>query len=39
MFSLKVHLLKIFVITVKDLEPVTSCIRDKDATTALARHM
>ena len=30
---------KIFVITVKELEPTTSCVRDQDATTASARHM
>ena len=30
---------KIFVITVKGLEPATSCVRDQDATTAPARHM
>ena len=30
---------KIFVITVKGLEPATSNIRDQDATTAPARHM
>ena len=30
---------KIFVITVKRLEPVTSSVRDQDATTVLARHM
>ena len=29
----------IFVITIKGLEPATSCVRDKDATTAPARHM
>ena len=28
-----------FVITVKELEPVTSCVRAKDATTAPERHM
>ena len=27
---------KIFVITVKGLKPVTSCVRDQDATTAQA---
>ena len=30
---------KIFVITVKGLEPPTSCLTDQDATTAQARHM
>ena len=30
---------KIFVITVKGLEPATSCIRDQDATTAPATHV
>ena len=30
---------KIFVITVKRLEPATSCVRDQDATSAPARHM
>ena len=30
--------IKIFLITVKGLEPVTSCIRDQDATTWPARH-
>ena len=25
--------------TVKGLEPATSCVREQDATTALARHM
>ena len=30
---------KIFVITVKGLQPATSCERDQDATTAPARHM
>ena len=29
----------IFVITVKELEPATSCIRDQDVATAPARHM
>ena len=29
---------KIFVITVKGLEPTTSCVRDQDAITAPARH-
>ena len=29
---------KIFVITVKGLEPATSCVRDHDATTAPRRH-
>ena len=29
----------IFVITVKRLEPATSCVRDQDATTAPSRHM
>ena len=29
---------KIFVITVKGLEPITSCERDQDATTSIARH-
>ena len=27
-----------FVITVKGLKPATSCVRDRDATTALARQ-
>ena len=27
---------KIFVVTVKGLEPATSCVRDQNATTALA---
>ena len=30
---------KIFVITVKGLEPATSCVREQDATTVLARHI
>ena len=30
---------KIFVITVKGLEPATFCVRDEDATTVSARHM
>ena len=30
---------KLFVITVKGLEPATSCVRDKYATTMPARHM
>ena len=30
---------KIFVITVKGLKPVPSCVRDQNATTAPARHM
>ena len=30
---------KIFVITVKGLKPVTSCVRDQDATAVPARHM
>ena len=30
---------KIFVITVKGLEPATTCVRDQDAATAAARHM
>ena len=30
---------KIYVITVKGLEPTTSCVGDKDATTVPARHM
>ena len=30
---------KIFVMTVKGLEPTTSCVRDQDATTVPARHM
>ena len=30
---------KLFVITVKGLKPVTSCVRDQGATTAPARHM
>ena len=30
---------KIFAITVKGLEPATSCVRDQDATIAPARHM
>ena len=30
---------KIFVITVKGFEPVTSCVRDQDATTVPERHM
>ena len=30
---------KIFVITVKGLKPVTSCVKDQDATTVPARHM
>ena len=29
---------KIFVITVKGLEPATSCVRDQDATLAPAKH-
>ena len=29
----------LFVITVKGLEPATSCVRDQDATTVLARHI
>ena len=31
--------LKIFVITLKGLEPATSCVRDQDATTAPVRHI
>ena len=41
-FFLKVSLnsvTKIFVITVKGLEPDTSCVRDQDATTTPVRHM
>ena len=30
---------KIFVITVKGLEPATSCVRDQDATSVPVRHM
>ena len=30
---------KVFVITVKGLEPATSCVRDQDATTVQARHV
>ena len=30
---------KIFAITIKWLEPATSCVRDQDATTVSARHM
>ena len=30
---------KVLVITIKELEPVTSCVRDQDATTGPARHM
>ena len=30
---------KIFVITVKGLEPAISCVRDQDATTEPARHI
>ena len=30
---------KIFVITVKELEPATSRVRDQDATTVPVRHM
>ena len=30
---------KIFVITGKGFEPVTSCVRDQDTTTAPATHM
>ena len=29
---------KIFVITVREFEPATSCVRDQDATTAPARQ-
>ena len=38
MFSLN-SVTKIFVITVKGLEPATSCVRDQEATTVPARHM
>ena len=37
MFSLN-SVTKIFVITVKGLEPATSCVRDQDVITAPARH-
>ena len=30
---------KIFVITVKGLEPANFCVRDQDATTVPTRHM
>ena len=30
---------QIFAITVKGLEPATSCVRDQHATTAPARHI
>ena len=41
MFSLNSanSMTKIFVITVKEFKPVTSCVRDQDATTAPTRHM
>ena len=41
MFSLNLlnSVTKIFVNIVKGCEPVTSCVRDQDATTALARHL
>ena len=35
----KFSVTKVFVITVKGLEPATSCVRDHDATRAPARHM
>ena len=38
-FFLNVSLTKIFVITVKGLEPATSRVRDQDATTVQARYM
>ena len=37
MFSLN-SVTKVFVITVKGIEPAISCVRDQDATTVLARH-
>ena len=30
---------KIFVVTIKRFEPVTSCVRDQDATSVPARHV
>ena len=30
---------KVFVITLKGLEPATSCVKDQDATTAPGRYM
>ena len=41
MFSLNLlnSVRKIFVITVNGLEPAIFCVKDQDATTALARHM
>ena len=40
-FSLNVftEVTKIFVITVKRIEPVTSCVRGKDVATEPARHV
>ena len=38
MFSLN-SVQKVFVITVKGLEPATSCVRDQDVTTVPARHI
>ena len=37
--NLAISVTKIFDITVKGLEPTTSCVRDQDATTAPVRHM
>ena len=38
-FFLNVSLTKIFVITVRGLEPATSRVRDQDASTVQARYM
>ena len=40
MFSLNsANSVKNILVTVKGLEPATSCVREQDATTAPARHM